>query len=389
MAINRMKTQAQQTGAVKHRATYLLLLGIAIIVLIAGLRLRERLLVPDVLPTPPLVVEAIRIMPEPFVVTASYNGTIEAERRATISSRLASRVDARYISAGDVVEQQQPLLSLDDAEQRQELQRLNAAADRIRADLKYWRNQLKIDQNLFAKGTISEQKLQETARQVATLSASLEENSHARATAETRLGYAEVAAPFAGVVQAALVDEGETVNPGTPLLELVDTKTLKAVISAPQADQQQLVAGLPVSVHPHISTSSWQAEIGQIYPVLDSHSRNLTFDVPIEYHDNVPLQIGMGVNAVVEIKRFDSAIAVPLHAVQRRQGEEGVFAINEGLAVWLSVKTGLIQDDRVQILDGLSGGELVITTPYATLEEGRSVQLHQQEDAAPEIPTAD
>ena len=62
MAINRMKTQAQQTGAVKHRATYLLLLGIAIIVLIAGLRLRERLLVPDVLPTPPLVVEAIRIL---------------------------------------------------------------------------------------------------------------------------------------------------------------------------------------------------------------------------------------------------------------------------------------------------------------------------------------
>lgn len=389
MAINRVKTHTRQTGVLKHRAAYLLLLGIAIIVLIAGLRLRERLLVPDVIPPSPLVVEAIRITPAPFVVTASYNGTIEAERRATISSRLASRVDARYVSAGDVVEQRQPLLSLDDAEQQQELQRLNAAADRIRADLKYWRGQLKIDQNLFAKGTISEQKLQETARQVATLTASLEENSHARATAETRLGYAEVIAPFAGVVQAVPVDEGETVNPGTPLLELVDTKTLKAVFSAPQADQQQLVAGLPVSLQPHNLATSWQAEIGQIYPVLDSRSRNLTFDVPISYQDDVPLQVGMSVQAVVELKQFDSAITAPLQAVQQRKGEEGVFAVREGRAIWLPVKTGLTQGASVQILDGLKGDELVITTPYAALEDGRSVKLDQKEKAVPASPAVE
>ncbi|MCW9088755.1 MAG: efflux RND transporter periplasmic adaptor subunit [Gammaproteobacteria bacterium] len=364
---------------IKLRATYLLLLGIAVIVVIAGLQLRERLAIPDAIPMPPLVVETVQITPSPFVVTAGYSGTIEAQRRAMIASRLASTVSAISVREGDVVEQKQLLLSLDDAEQRQELQRLNAAADRIRADLKYWRGQLKIDQNLFAKGTISEQKLQETARQVATLSASLEENSHARATAETRLGYAEVVAPFPGIVQSVPVNEGEAVNPGSPLVELVDTKTLKAVISAPQADQQQLSPGLPVYLHLHRMTTSWQGEIGHIYPALDSRSRNLTFDVPLDNGTDLPLHVGMSVEAVVELEKFDDAISVPLQAVQQRRGDEGVFAIREGRAVWLPVKTGKIQDGRVQILDGIKVDERVISTPYPTLEEGTRVQRYQEE----------
>lgn len=363
-------------GRLKLRSVHIFFLGIAIIVFIAGIRLRERLADPEVIPSPPLLVETIRTLPSPFVVTSSYSGSVVAERRATLSARLASTVIARNVKEGDVVKQGQILLRLDDTEQQQELQRLKASADRIRADLEYWRGQLKVDRRLFDKGSISEQKLQDTMRQVAALSASLDENRTSQATATTRLSYAQVVAPFPGVVQSVLVEEGETVNPGSPLLEFVDTKSLKAVISAPQVDRRRLAPGLRVYLRLHQLAVARQGEIGRIYPALDSRSRNLTLEVPFQHEDASLVQAGMSVEAVVELERFESVITVPLHAVQQREGQKGVFVVRDGHAVWLPVITGSIQEDRVQLIDGIGRDEQVITTPHPALEPGSAVQVY-------------
>lgn len=376
MSSNRNQSHSLLLWPLKLSAAHYLLLGLVVIALFAGLRLRERLEVPAVIEREPLLVETERATTRPLVVTTSYSGSIEADRRATVSSRLSSMVKTVYVNEGDTVEAGQLLFSLDDTEQQQEWRRLLASADRIRADLKYWREQLAIDENLFARGTISEQKLEESKRRAASLSASLEENRHAREMAKTRLGYAEVVAPFSAVVQSLLVEEGEMVNPGTPLLELVDTTTFKAVVSAPQTDRQRLSTGLRTYLKLHQQATSWQSEIHRIYPALDSRSRNLTFEVPFSSQTAANLHAGMNVKAEVEVERLDAVITVPLHAVQQRKGRDGVFAIRDGEAVWLSVTTGSIQGKRVQLTDGVEPGELVITTPYPALESGRTVRVN-------------
>lgn len=362
----------------KLRSAHIVLLGIGIIVVIAGFRLRERLVVPEVITPPPLLVETVRTTAEPFIVTSRYSGSVEADKRATLSSRLASTVKHRYVREGDAVEQGQLLIRLDDTEKLQELSRLKASADRIRADLAYWQGQLAVDRRLHGKGSISEQKLQESVRQAASLSASLEENRHAQATVKTYLSYAEVVAPFSGVVQSVLVETGETVNPGSPLLEFVDTQSLKAVIRAPQVDLQRLSPGLRVYLKLHQLALVWPGEIERIYPALDSHSRNLTLEVPFHHDDQALVQAGMSVEAEVELQQFDSVITVPLHAVQQRKGEDGVFVVREGRAEWLPVSIGIIQDDRAQLTRGISVGELVITTPYPALEAGSAVELYEE-----------
>ena len=370
------------TGQRKRRAALLVGVGILAVVVIAGLRLRERLAEPEVIAASPLLVETLTVTPQPFVLASSYNGSVESEQRATLAARLTTTVTERYVKEGDVVEQGQPLLLLDATEQQQELARLRATADRVRADLEYWQGQLKADQRLFKDGSISEQKLQETQRQVAMLNASLAENRHAMATAETRLGYAEVTAPFAGVVQSLLIDTGETVSTGTPLLELVDPQRLKAVINAPQTDRGQLAPGLRVYLRLHHLAVGAMGEIGRIYPAVDAISRNVTLDVPFP-NDNSLIQPGMSVEAEVELARFESALVVPLQAVQQREGREGIFVVREGRAVWQAVATGVTQGGRVQLLDGIAAGEQVITTPYPALESGSVVQVYVKSEPVP------
>jgi membrane fusion protein (multidrug efflux system) len=379
---NEAGARVRSKGRFNFRASHGLLLGLAVIVVIAGVRLRERLVEPEVMTPPPLLVETLTVTPQPFVLASSYSGSVESEQRATLAARLTTTVTARYVKEGDAVEQGQPLLSLDATEQQQDLARQRAAADGIGADLDYWQGQLKVDQRLFRDGSISEQKLQETQRQVAMLNASLAENRHATATAETRLGYAEVTAPFAGVVQSLLVDTGETVSTGTPLLELVDPQRLKAVINAPQADRGQLAPGLRVYLHLHHLAIRSMSEIGRIYPAVDTISRNVTLDIPFA-NDNSLVQPGMSVEAKVELARFEAALVVPLQAVQQREGREGVFVVREGRAVWQAVATGVTQGGLVQLLDGIVAGEQVITTPYPALESGSVVQVYVKSEPVP------
>ncbi len=347
-----------------------------VVMALALLRLSDRLATPEVKAPPPPLVKTEPATPRTLVLTSSYSGSIESRRRVTLSARLATTVLERHVREGDVVTQGQLLVRLDDTEQRQELQRLQAAAKRISADLDYWRNQLKIDQRLFSEHTISEQKLQDTRRQASTLTAALAESRQAVSTARTRLGYAEVLAPFSGVVQSLLADTGETVGPGTPLLEMVDSESLKAVIRAPQVDGGTLETGLPVYLRQHYLASGWHGQIMRIHPAVDPRSRNLTLEVDVPAHNRDRLRPGMSVEAEVELARFESVITVPLQALQQRDGREGVFIVRDGRAHWLAVTRGAIQGDRVQLTDGIAAGDRVIVTPHPALQPGSAVQVH-------------
>lgn len=357
-----------------HRIALISLVGVLGITLLAGWRLSERLATPEVLAPPPLQVETETVSPQQMVIRASYSGTIEAEQRITIASRLTSTVIDRRVSEGQQVAAGETLLQLDATEQQQELARLAAAAARIQADLDYWDNRLRVDQRLFREGTISEQNLKDTRRQVAALRASLEENQQSRALAQTRLGYATVTAPFAGVVQSVPVNPGDTVSAGAPLLELVDQRQLKAVVRAPQSDHGRLTPGLPVYLRLHRLATGFKGEVRRIYPALEPVSRNLTLDIPLPDSQR-QVQPGMSVTAEIELERLDSALSVPLHALQRRNGQEGVFVLRGNAAHWQAVRAGRIQGGRVELLDGIAAGAQVITTPYPALQSGSPVRI--------------
>lgn len=370
-----MSLQTLQQGPRRRGPMLILGLGIAAVMLLAGMRLSARLAPPEVLPVPPLLVETLELEPRPFVLQMRYSGSVEAERRATLAARLSSSVLEREVSEGTMVVKGQRLMRLDDTEQRQELQRLKAAADRIGADLDYWQKQLRVDQRLFREGSITERSFQETRRQVETLRASQAENRHAQATAMTRLGYAEIHAPFDGVVQTIPVQVGETVAPGKALLELVSLESLKAVISAPQSDRKQLHLGLAVQLHiPHLERT-WSGAVDRIRPALDERSRNVTLEVFLPRRPGVGVYPGMSVEAVLELARHHEALSLPLHALQQRGGEQGVYLRKGELAEWRTVETGAAQDGWARVLDGLAAGDEVITTPYPALQPGSRVEV--------------
>ncbi len=349
-----------------------LLLGLLAVAVLVGVRLHARLQPLPPAPVPPLAVETRTIEPRPFVRWVRAAGTVAAERRVMLSAQLSATVAEVGFREGARVNAGAVLVRLDDAEQRQEVGRLQASAERVAADLAYWREQLAVDRKLVAAHTISRRAFDETARRTAGLEAALRETRQALARARTRLAYALLQAPFDGYVQAVRVLPGELVQPGKAMVELLAAEPLKAVVPVAETDVRALREGQPARVRVPALDGEWPGTVDRLYRALDPGTRSATVEVFLPLGLN-GVRPGMAAEVAIERARSEAALLVPRQALRRRGGQTGVYVQAGGHAEWRTVQTGAAQDGLVEITQGLSAGDVLIVTPHPRLTEGRAV----------------
>lgn len=353
--------------------TVSILLALGALGAIGTMRIRERMEPPPVAPARPVAVETLTIAPRPFAVERTYTGTIEARRRVLPAARISALIvslphwERDRVRAGDL------LVKLDDRELVDEVRRLEEAGRRIEADIGFWRRQSERDGALFASGTITQRRRDETRRTLASYEASLRESRNAVAIARTRLSYSEIRAPFDGVIQSTRVLPGEMAVAGQDLLEVVSLGSMKAVIPIPQADIHLLGAESHVELSIPALGLTWDANVDRVYPALDPSTRTATFEAILE---DMPAEIrpGLQVDARLFAARLDRVLAVPVSAVRDRTGEAGVYVVEAGTkAAWRPVETGLAGQGVVVVRSGISAGDEVIVTPDPRLADGRAV----------------
>lgn len=349
-----------------------LLAGLVAVLALIGARLHDRLQPLAPAPRPPLAVETRILQPQTFVRSVHATGTVEAERQVVLSAQLTATVAALPLREGAPVAQGTVLVRLDASEQREEVARLEAAVDRVQADLTFWTEQLAADRRLLESRTISRRAFDETQRRVAALSAGLREARQALQRARVRLDYTVVRAPFDGYVQRVHVLPGELVQPGSPMVEVVAAEPLKVVASVSEVDLAGLQQGQPVQVRIPAATGMWTATVDRIHPGLERGTRSATLEafLPQGIRGARP---GMAAAVDIILAREERALVVPRQAVRSRDGEQGVYLLRDGLARWRAIEPGAAQDGRVQIRSGLAPGDELIVTPHPQLVDRRPV----------------
>ncbi len=376
-----MSLEPNATATRQRRALWILALLLILLTAVSAVRVRARLEPVAVLPDPPLAVETLELEPARFVISRSYTGTLDARQRVVISSRLTAAVTGIPFREGEEVAAGSPLVRLDDRELVEEQARLEAAEERIRADLAFWQTQLKRDEKLFQAGTVPEKNRDESRRMVNTLQASLRENREGQSVARTRRGYTELDAPFAGRVQAVHILPGEMAVPGKALLELVAAAPLEAVVSVPQSDLAELRTGLSAEVLIPAIGARVTGRVDQIYPALDADTRTATLQVLVP-EPGPGLVPGMQAEVTVILQAEEDALTLPIQAVHERSGESGVFVAENGVARWRPVVVGESADRGIRVKSGVRPGEQVVVTPDPRLRDGRALWLPGVGDAS-------
>ncbi len=337
----------------------------------------------------PLAVSTYQVAKGDLVAEVMGTGTLEARVSATISPKIAGRIAKLMVDQGDSVEAGNLLVQLDDSELQQQVEiaeaNRNASAaaitrlssDKKRAEAVYEqaeRSHARLQQ-LRSQNAVSREEADKATEGlavaeagIASAEAAITEGQKLLVAAEKTLLYhrarlqdTQIVAPFAGLVVRRNREPGDIAVPGSSILTLISTD--EVWISA-WVDETQMAklktAQTARVVFRSESEQSFPGSVARLGREADRETREFLVDVRVLA---LPTNwaVGQRAEAFIEVNEVKDALLLPAGRVQVRDGVEGVFVLSGSHAKWQPIELGLSNRDWVQVTQGLSAGDEVVT----------------------------
>jgi len=187
---------------------------------------------------------------------------------------------------------------------------------------------------------------------------------------QAQINYATVKSPSNGIVASQNIDVGEVAAAGVPVISIVDTQVLKMKSTVTQDELPLFPIGKEVDLTvDSFPDDKFKGAITSLGPVAVSTGE--VFPVEISVKNNGNLKAGLSAHASVAARA--KGIVVPVSAIIQDSGNNYVFVIKDNRAERRIVKTGLKNDQVIQILNGLDKGERVAVTNVNSLTDRAAV----------------
>lgn len=296
--------------------------------------------------------------------TVTATGIVEPIRTVTINSQLAGAVRSVAAEEGDAVRAGAPLARIDSRELEAQLRSARATlevAQRAAERAEALRRQEII--------TVAEYERDQAA------------HAAARATYEqlqTRIGYASVRAPIAGVVLSKSVEMGDIVANQTVLFTIGDVSALVVRLPISELDVTALDEGDDVALAMDaVPGRALPGRIRRIFPSGDPTTRLVPVEVVLTGESAREARPGFLARVEFQLDPRSGVLLVPAGALVDDAGGSAAFVISDGRANRRPVKRGGIFQGRVEITDGLAAGDTVAVAGITTLRDGAAIRIVQ------------
>ncbi|MCA9756817.1 MAG: efflux RND transporter periplasmic adaptor subunit [Candidatus Eisenbacteria bacterium] len=311
---------------------------------------------------PPVPVETARVDRRDIPAFLSSTATLEPEKQATVLAKISGQVTQIVVEEGDWVEKGAVLAELDGAQQRVGLEEAAAKArglglelDRIRA--------------LHDQDLASDKQLNDAQ-------AAFDQAEAARKSNELLVQYTKVRAPFSGQVSTRRVDPGQNVDVGRELFDIVDRTPLLARIYLPEHNVKGLAAGQEIWVETDADqdgdTVDLPGEVLRVAPVVDT--RTGTVKVTCQFADDgARVRPGSFVRVKVQTGVHEDVLSIPKRALVPEGAETYVFRTEADSVIKVPIETGFTDADFVEVVEGLSQGDRIVTVGHGGLKPGSKI----------------
>jgi membrane fusion protein, multidrug efflux system len=307
-----------------------------------------------------LRVNGVKIAPVPFAESIAANGTLRAEESVELQTEVNGKIAAINFVEGQRVARGDILVKIDDSSLQASLRRAQA-----RRELAGFREQRLA--RLVGEGGVSKQDYDEARGELAVLDAEID---FIRADVKKT----EIRAPFDGVAGIRFVSVGSYVNPAARIATLQGITNLKVDFSVPERYAPRVKTGDPMRFTVAGSQQVYTGEVYAVEPRVEIATRSVLLRALCRNPDGSLLP---GIFARVEytVQQSAASLLVPAISILSGLEERTVFVAREGKAERVLVTTGARTDTHVQILQGLSAGDVVLTSGVQQLRNGMPVQV--------------
>ncbi|MEX0960599.1 MAG: efflux RND transporter periplasmic adaptor subunit [Burkholderiales bacterium] len=315
-----------------------------------------------------------------FEVIERTVGSVESPIDPTVTAEVSGRVRQVLARAGDAVRSGQLLAVIDAADLK--LARQGAAAEvaRIEALLVNQNAILERNRQLVESNFISQTALDESIAQQRALAEQLAAAKSQLARVESDIAKTRVSAPLDARIDLPLVSEGDYVQPGTPMFELVSTQVLNIYLPFPETIAPRLKIGLPVTISSPVAEGDpIEARIDELKPGVVAGSRAV--NAIVRMRGSLDWRPGASVDGAVKIDVRRNAVVAPEQSVILRPAGKVVYVIEGGRAMQRVVETGYKREGLIEIVSGLDGDETIAVDGAGFLTDGAAVSIQASETA--------
>ena len=291
-------------------------------------------------------------------------GVLKAKRRINVAPQLPGQIVSITYQPGAFVKEGTRLIQLDDRIYRANLKSSKAAFKL--AQINYHRYRSLAKQGVLAKQMLDKMRatFQEAQAKVSEL--------------QTTLSQTTIRAPFDGYVGAKMVSIGDYVEIGKTLTTLTDRSYLQVDYSLPEKYLSVLKLGQLVTLYiPNQKDKSFHGVVSYIAPTIDISTHSIALEAEVANPKNI-LTPGLFVRIRQRVGIARNALVVPQTSIVPTITGDKVFVVVKGKARTRKVRIGVTVGNKVQIIKGLSLGDVVITAGQQHIKDGSPVKIESR-----------
>ena len=363
-------------------------------------------------------VQSYRAERRDMMRTISLSGQTVPLAQVDLSTKYAGNITAVYVDLGDTVEPGQVLLEQDPVDTSLQLSQNRAAWGQAAAETKSAQSQFysdlqkaqveyataKMNYNRYvilkdegavsqkdldtmyqalivAKAALDNLQLQNVGDTPALIAGKQAAQAKAKYTVDSlskQLEDLTIRAPRHGVISYRNAEAGAMAAANTKVLTITDTSGIYIDCPVAEADVAAIQPGMTVSVSVESLANTYDGTITYVSPAMDPTNKTYIVRITLSNPDNL-LRGGMFAQSSLEVLQRRNTLFVPKDALVEQNGISQLYVINPDNTIAIrTVKTGLRNDNYVEILEGLSDGEQIATTNLARLRDGVSVTIEKE-----------
>jgi membrane fusion protein (multidrug efflux system) len=186
-----------------------------------------------------------------------------------------------------------------------------------------------------------------------------------------------VESPIAGTVVSVRTEQGAQAGPSAPVAVVATLNRMRITVEVPERYAAVVKRGMQAEVDAFaFQDRAYRATVSSVEPVLDSGTRSKAVKLRFS-RARSELEPGMFVRVSLPLRRAADTVAVPFRAIVQEGGEQYVYTVADGIARRVQVRSGIIADDTVQIVEGLEAGSSVVTEGIEELRPNRPVSIKE------------
>jgi len=222
---------------------------------------------------------------------------------------------------------------------------------------------------------VAESRYQASIEEVRDRQALLGQRKSELALSRQQLADATLYAPIDGAVRERKTSVGEFLPAGSPIAVIVRTHPLRLKVSVPERDAAVIRVGQVTRVRVEGDPAEHTGRVVRLSPVLEKQNRTLTVEAEVDNRQG-RLRAGSFATAEILIDAQQQVVLAPASAIVTFAGIEKVLAEKQGRAIERRIRSGRRAADKVEVLEGLAPGDLIVAEP-GNLSGGEPVSVKQ------------